>query len=296
MTEKKADNKENTETGSKPKPKVKPPGKDPSKMTFAEHFVELRTRLLRCVISVVVLFVICYILKDYIVEFILRPYEAFREKVVAEGGKDPGALVFIGPTEGFIFYLKTSFMAALFFSAPVILYQMWLFIGAGLYSKEKKSIMRIVPFSILLFLSGLAFGYLVLFPIGLSFLVSFPDPDIIVASITVSKYCDLFFLLILIMGFMFQAPLVMVVTTSIGLTTPELFTSKRRYFLLGAFICAAMFTPPDAITQCLLAGPLLILFEFGILLSRRVVKKQKERDAERDGPAETDLPATDKAG
>ena len=302
MTDEHTDNKDATK--AKPKgaapsgetSKKNSPPKDPSKMTFAEHFEELRTRLFRCVLSVVVLFVICYIFKDYIVEFILRPYEAYRDKMVAAGGRDPGALVFIGPTEGFIFYLNTSFMAALFFSAPVILYQMWLFIGAGLYSKEKKSIMRVVPFSVGLFLGGLAFGYAVLFPVGLSFLVSFPDPEILVASITVSKYCDLFFILILIMGFMFQAPLIMVVTTRVGLTTPALFSSKRRYFLLGAFICAAMFTPPDAVTQCLLAGPLLILFEVGIILSRRVVKKQRERDAARDSSSDSDLPATDKAG
>lgn len=292
MTDKIADNKEK----AKPKSKSKSRRKDPSKMTFAEHFVELRSRLFRCVISVIVFFVVCWFFRETIVDLITSPYEGYREKVLSAGGKDPGPLKYIGPTESFVFYLKTALLTATFISAPVILYQMWLFIGAGLYNKEKKVVMRVVPFSVVLFLGGLAFGYFVLFPIGLNFLLSFADPSKLEATITVSKYCDLFFLLILIMGFMFQAPLVMVITTSVGITTPELFTSKRRYFLLGAFILAAMFTPPDAVTQCLLAAPLLILFEFGIILCRRVDRKQKERDAERDRPAETDIPATDKAG
>lgn len=278
------------------RPKTKVPRKDPAKMTFAEHFDELRKRLVRCVISVVVLFIGCWIFREYLVAIIQHPYDSYREGVIASGREDPGPLAIIAVTEKFVFYLKTAFLAAIFISAPVILYQMWLFIGAGLYKKEKMAISKVVPFSILLFLGGLAFGYFVLFPIGMSFLLDFGNVEKFDNNITVSKYCDLFYLLILIVGFMFQAPLIMVVTTKVGLTTPELFSSKRRYFLLGAFICAAMFTPPDPATQCLLAGPLLILFEFGILLSKRVVKKQKARDAERDRPPESNLPPTDKAG
>jgi len=256
-------------------------------MSFAEHFDELRKRLIVCVVSVVLLFIFCYIFSDELIRIILHPYEAYRASAVAAGGKDPGRLMFISLPEGFLFYLKTSFLAAIFLSAPVILHQMWVFIGAGLYEKEKKSIMRVVPFSISLFLVGMLFGYFVLFPVGMRFLLKFPDSDLLKASITVSMYFNLFFMLILIMGFVFQAPLVMVVTTSVGLTTPELFISKRRYFLLGAFVIGAVFTPPDAITQCLLAGPLVFLFELGIILSKRVAKKKRAREGrEKDPPAE----------
>ncbi len=256
-------------------------------MTFAEHFDELRTRLIVCAVSVVVFFIICYVFSDHLVEFLLKPYEAYRQDLIERGEPDPGPLMFIGLPEGFVFYLKTSFLAAIFLSVPVILVQMWKFIGAGLYKKERKSVMRVIPYSLALFLAGLVFGYLVLFPIGMRFLLSFPNPEILQASITVSKYFDIFFVLILVMGFMFQAPLVMYVTTSIGLTTPELFSSKRRYFLVGAFILAAFMTPPDAITQCLLAGPLVILFEVGILLSKRV---------KRISDQEEEAPVSEKAG
>jgi sec-independent protein translocase protein TatC len=264
--------------------------KDLSRMSFAEHFEELRKRLVFCVLTVVVLFVVCYIFRDPLIKFVLKPYEDYRARAVAGGGKDPGPLVYIGLPEGFIFHLKTCFLFAIFIGAPVILYQMWQFIGAGLYKKEKKSITRIVPFSVALFMAGLAFGYLVLFPIGMSFLLSFPDHEVLVPSITVSKYFDLFFMMILVMGFMFQAPLIMVVTTSVGLTTPELFSSKRRYFLLGAFVVGALFTPPDAVTQCLLATPLVALFEAGILLSKRAVKKRRAREeAERTGDSSSGM-------
>lgn len=251
---------------------------DGSKMTFSEHFEELRTRLVVCVVSVLVLFILCYIFSDTLVRYILRPYLEYREKMVADGREDPGELGFIGPTEGFVFYLKTAFLGAIFLSCPVILHQMWMFISAGLYKLEQKAVMRVLPFSILLFLAGILFGYLVLFPVGLQFLLNFPDPDLLGPSLTVSKYFDLFFILILVMGFMFQTPLVMVVTTHVGLTNAKLFSSKRRYFLLGAFIVAAMFTPPDAITQCLLAGPLVCLFEVGILLSKRVERKEESEE------------------
>jgi sec-independent protein translocase protein TatC len=263
---------------------------DLSRMSFADHFEELRKRLVFCVLTVIVLFVVCYVFRDPLIKFVLKPYEDYRARTIADGGKDPGELVYLALTEGFIFHLKTCFLFAIFIGAPVILYQMWQFIGAGLYKREKKSITRIVPFSVALFLAGLAFGYLVLFPIGMSFLLSFPDPAVLVPSIAVSKYFDLFFMMILVMGFMFQAPLIMVVTTSVGLTTPELFSTKRRYFLLGAFVAAAFFTPPDAVTQCLLAAPLVLLFESGILLSKRAIKKRRAREeAERAAESSSEM-------
>jgi len=278
------------------KKKARAAGRDPtdlSKMSFAEHFDELRSRLFYCVISVVVFFIICYCAKSLIVTAILDPYEGYRQDKIAEGEPDPGSLEYISPAEGFLFYLKTSFLGALFLSIPVILYQLWRFIGAGLYDNERKSVMRVVPFSILLFLIGLSFGYFVLFPVGLGFLLDFAPREVLESSIVVSKYFDLFFMLIFIMGLIFQAPLIMVVTTGVGLTTPELFTSKRRYFVLGAFVAAALFTPPDPVTQCLLAAPLVILFEVGIFFSKRTARKKgwvPESEAESESELESSPP------
>ncbi|MHC4945248.1 MAG: twin-arginine translocase subunit TatC [Planctomycetota bacterium] len=248
------------------------------KMTFSEHFDELRRRLIYCAVSVLVTFVIALIFKDYLVRIVAAPYEALRAAEAAEEGAQPlRDLVFIRPAEKFLFYLKVCFLAAIFVSAPIILYQMWRFIGAGLYRRERRSVMRIVPLSVVLFLMGMAFGYFVLFPIGMDFLVHFGDPDLFEPSITVNSYFGLFALLIIVMGFIFQTPLIMVVTTSVGMTTPTFFSSKRKYFVLGAFVMSALLTPPDWVTQTLLAGPLIVLFEIGILLSKGVRRRRRQR-------------------
>lgn len=252
---------------------------DLKKMTFSEHFDELRKRLIRCVIAVVVVFVVCFCFKTYLVDMVTKPYEDLR----AARAADPEAvqldkLVFISLPENFLFHLKVCFLIAVFISAPILLYQMWRFIGAGLYRHERAPVMRVMPLSMILYLVGMLFGYYVLFPLGMRFLLDFGEAGKFEASITVNNYFSLLALLILVMGFIFQTPLVMVILTKIGLVTPELFSSKRKYFILGAFVASALFTPPDWVTQCLLAGPLLVLFEIGILLSRGVKRKQEKKE------------------
>ena len=260
---------------------------DFAKMTFSEHFVELRQRLLRCIIAVLAIFVICFCLKDYVVGFIVEPYNKLRG---TEGFEDLGPLEYIGPTEGFIFYIKACFFSAVFLAGPWILFQLWGFIAAGLYKAERKRVMKVLPLSIVLFIAGMSFGYFLLFPLGLEFLLNFAKKETAVPSITVSKYFSLFTLLILIMGFIFQTPLIMVVLTRMGLVTAKFFAKKRKFFILGAFIVSALFTPPDWVTQCLLAGPLLVLFELGILLSRGVGMRKKGDTAAPTGPKSDSKP------
>jgi sec-independent protein translocase protein TatC len=247
------------------------------KMTFSEHFDELRRRLIFSAISVIAFFVVGLIFKDHLVKIVLAPWESLRAAEIADGSQRLKKLVFIRPAENFLFYLKVCFLAAIFVSAPLILYQMWRFIGAGLYRHERKSVMRVVPLSVLLFMLGMAFGYFVLFPIGMDFLIHFGDPELSEPNITVNSYFGLFALFIIVMGFVFQTPLVMVVTTSIGMTTPAFFSSKRKYFVLGAFVMSALLTPPDWVTQTLLAGPLIVLFEIGILLSRGIRRRKLKK-------------------
>lgn len=266
---------------------------DFKKMTFAEHFEELRRRLFRCVICAVAAFVVAFFgFKHKVVTAVLAPYNSLRAemKEAVEAGKEGAYLlkpmVFIGPTEAFVFYLKACFFAAVLVSAPVILFQMWRFIGAGLYKKERSAVMRVLPFSVGLFLVGMTFGYLVLFPIGLEFLVTFPDHEILEASLAVGPYFTLFTLLILLMGFIFQTPLIMVVTTSVEMTEARFFSSKRKFFVLGAFVVSALLTPPDWVTQCLLAGPLIVLFEIGIYLCLLVERRRRKREGTGSEPKE----------
>lgn len=260
------------------------------KMTFSEHFEELRSRLLFCVIGVVGAFVVCFCFKDFLVSLVLSPYESLRmAKAADEDGEQLRRLVFISPTEKFLFYLKVCFLFAIFVDAPIILYQMWRFIAAGLYGHERRPVMRVVPISVGLFLVGMLFGYMVLFPIGLKFLIEFGDPELLEASISVSRYFSLFALLILVMGFIFQTPLIMVVTTSVGFTSPEFFSSKRKYFILGSFVASALLTPPDWITQILLAGPLIVLFEIGIILCRGARKNKRRKKTGKHADPQLDV-------
>ena len=264
------------------------PDEELKKMTFSEHFEELRLRLFVSLGSVVVFFVICFIFREYLKDLVLAPYESLRHASMdAEGNYALRKLVFIRPTEKFVFYLKMCFFTAVLFSGPVILHQMWRFIAAGLYRHERKPVTQVLPLSLALFATGMVFGYLVLFPIGLRFLLQFGDTETLDASISVSAYFSLFTLLILLMGFIFQTPLVMVVLCRVGITTPDFFASRRKYFILGAFVVGALLTPPDWITQCLLAGPLVVLFEVGIHLSRIMGRRAARRAAAEAGEETT---------
>jgi len=140
------------------------------------------------------------------------------------------------------------------------------------------------------------FGYFVLFPLGMRFLLDFGSAGKFEPSITVNNYFSLLAILILLMGFIFQTPLVMVILTRIGLASAQFFSSKRKYFIVGAFVLSALFTPPDWVTQCLLAGPLIVLFEIGILLSRGVKRKQEKKDPPGRVPGKPGKPITAEGG
>lgn len=192
-------------------------------------------------------------------------------------GHDIGPLQAIGSTEQFLSYIKVCLLASLLVAAPMVLYQMWRFIGAGLYQHERKVIMKVLPFSLGMFAVGIAFGYFLLVPVALDFLLSYGNPDLIQSHVTVQSYLNMLFLLLLLMGAVFQVPLVMTVLTWIGLVGPKTFREKRKFFILGGFIASAIITPPDYVTQVMVATPMVLLFELGILLS---VLAEKRRSAQ----------------
>jgi sec-independent protein translocase protein TatC len=192
------------------------------------------------------------------------------------GGVDIGPLRQTTTTEQFFAYLKAALLTAALISAPILLYQLWQFIGAGLYTHERYAVMRTLPLSVLLFGVGMSFGFLILVPVALDFLLSYGDPELVRAEITVGSYLSLLFILLFVMGMVFQVPLVMTVVSRMGLIEPATFRKHRRYFILGAFILAALLTPPDYVTQLLVAGPMMILFELGILLAMVAARRRKK--------------------
>ncbi len=187
--------------------------------------------------------------------------------------KDKGAkVVAVQYTEQFFTYMKIAFIAGIFFANPFILYHLWRFIGAGLYRHEQRIALLFVPFSAVLFVAGCLFGYFLLIPLGLSYLGSYGDPELVDTMLSIGSYLSLFLTLTLLLGLVFQVPLVMFFLARAGLVLPETFVRARRIQILGTFIVAAVLTPPDPFTQSMLAVPVILLYELGIIASRIAVR------------------------
>jgi sec-independent protein translocase protein TatC len=227
------------------------------KLTLTEHLEELRNRVIKSLISVIIATCILYSFVDIILAHLVRPV---------------GRLVFIAPHEAFIARIKISLFAGLFISSPVILYQIWRFVSSGLRPTEKKYVLIFSPFSLILFFLGAFFGYIIIVPIGMKFLLGFAT-DFITPMITISRYISFVGILTLSFGVIFELPLVSLFLTKIGLVTPAFLSSRRKHAVVVIFIVAAILTPPDIITQCLMALPLLVLYEVSIIFSKFVYKK-----------------------
>jgi len=170
--------------------------------------------------------------------------------------------------------------------APFIFYQLWMFIAPGLYRREKKYVIPFVVASTILFVGGALFGYFVVFPFGFKFFIGFSN-EFVKALPSVKQYFSFAIKLLFAFGVVFELPVVIFFLTKMGIVTPELLSRKRKYAILLTFVLAAILTPPDVITQCMMAGPLIILYEIGILVSRtarnkKKAKKEKEAKEEKE--------------
>lgn len=188
-------------------------------------------------------------------------------------------------TESFFSHLKLCFLAGVLVGLPWISFEIWGFISAGLYRRERQTVFLYLPGSFLCLITGLLFAYWILVPVGLTYLGSYGTGDMLQPGFTLREYMGLVFTLLLGMGLVFQLPLVMVFLARSGIATPTQFRKVQKYALLGALVLAAMLTPPDVVTQMLMAGPLVILYEVGILASRLVLRragtvKSKEENRE----------------
>jgi Tat protein translocase TatC len=235
------------------------------RMTFGEHLDELRRRLIFSLAVILGLFVLGLCFQDFLFALFIGPYERVRHSLEAKGTKLP-ALGFIQVTEGFTAYMKVVFFFALLFGAPVLLHQMWQFIAAGLYRNERRWVMRVLPFSLTLFVLGLAFGYFVLLPMALRFLLTYST--LIQPQIRIDDYLSLMVALLLLMGAVFQLPLLMIVLDRVGIMRVATFTKYRRHAIVANCILAAIVTPPDVFSQLLVMGPLVLLYEIGIIMAR----------------------------
>lgn len=235
-------------------------------MPFLEHLEELRQRLLKSILSIVLFTIGSYFISKQLMKILISPYPNKDEK-----------LIFLAPTENFMVHIKVALFAGILLSLPVIFYQLWKFIAPGLYKKEQKYVPMIVVFSTFSFLVGALFCYFIIIPYGLNFLLNFNNEQF-QASIQIKEYLKFVTLLILVFGVIFELPLLSYFLTKMGIVTPEFLRTKRRYGIVTIFILAAVLTPPDVFTQACLAGPLILLYEISIWVSRMVVKKKVDAE------------------
>jgi len=241
-------------------------GDSAEKQPFLSHLEELRKRLVVCAIGVGAGFVIAYIFAERLFQLLVAPLKA----VMPEGDQ----LIFTNLPEMFFAYIKVAFIAGIMAASPLIFYQLWMFIAPGLYQKEKKMAIPFVISSTILFVGGALFGYFVVFPFGFKFFIGFSN-EYVKALPSVKQYFSFSMKLLFAFGVVFELPVIIFFLSKMGIVTPQFLKQKRKYAILLTFVLAAILTPPDVITQCMMAGPLIVLYEIGILVSR-IAQKKKE--------------------
>ena len=242
---------------------------DGARMPFTAHLTELRKRLIICIIAVAAGFGVCYYFSSEIFQIMMLPLL----DVLPEGQQH---LIYTGLPEAFFTYLKVGFWGGVILALPVIFHQLWNFVAPGLYRREKKYLIPFVIFSTLLFVCGGFFGYFVVFPFGFKFFVGFSG-DTLVALPSVKEYFSLAIKLLFGFGIVFELPLVMVFLAKMGFVNATMLSRGRKYAILLVFVAAAILTPPDVISQVLMALPLMVLYEISIVLVRLMGKQKAEK-------------------
>ena len=250
---------------------------DDRPMGLMDHLSELRGRLVRCCLAVMVGFIACWAVVDPIFDALVDPLL----KVLPEGSH----AIYTTLPEGFFTRMHIAFVAGVFVSSPVIFYQIWSFIAPGLYEEEKRHILPVAFMSAFFFISGGAFCYFVVFPQAFAFFVSYAT-DSIVAMPKVSDYLSFVLKLILAFGLVFEMPLFAFFLARMGIITAELMRRVRRYAILGIFIVAAILSPPDVVSQLLMAAPMLVLYEISIYVAVAFGKKPPAEDDESEEKAD----------
>ena len=226
---------------------------------FVEHLREFRLCLIKSLTAVGLMTAVVY---------------NFSGKILAVLAKPAGQLVFIYPAEAFVTHIKIALWGGWFAASPVVIYQIWQFVAAGLIDKEKRFLLKIFPVSLFMFASGAAFGFFIVSSMGIQFLLSFGN-GVVVPMISISSYVSFIARLSFAFGFVFQLPLILTVLTQMGLVSPQLLTGKRRYAVVAIFATAAVLTPgPDIISQFSMAIPLLFLYEIGIICSKFTYRRK----------------------
>ncbi len=248
---------------------------DPTERPLLDHLVELRQRLLWCVLALVVTFLAAFGFANEVFAFLARPLAE------AMGEGDSGRLIYTKLFEAFFVQIKVAFFTAIFLSFPVFATQLWRFVAPGLYRQEKEAFLPFLLATPPLFLAGAAMGYFLALPVAIRFLLGFQKQagDIALEALpAIGDY--LAFVMQFIMGFgiAFLLPVLLMILERAGLVSREQFAKGRRYAILGAFVLAAVLTPPDVLSQFMLAIPLILLYE-AALVGMAITGRRRARAA-----------------
>jgi sec-independent protein translocase protein TatC len=240
-----------------------------SAMPLVAHLTELRDRLLRAILAVLVVFICLFPFANDIYTFVSQPLRALLP---------PGtSMIATEVASPFLTPFKLTLFTALFLAIPYVLYQAWGFIAPGMYKHEKRLAFPLLASSILLFYCGAAFAYFVVFPLIFAFFTSVGPEDIAIMT-DINRYLDFVLKLFFAFGIAFEIPIAAVLMIWAGVTTPESLARKRPYIIVGCFVFGMLLTPPDIISQSLLALPMWLLLEAGVVAGRLLVRERGPAD------------------
>jgi len=252
-------------------------GPDSTQETFISHLIELRSRLLRSIIAVFVVLLCLFPFAKEIYALLAAPLL----KALPKGS----TMIATDVTGTFLVPLKVTLMAAFLLALPYVLYQMWAFVAPGLYQHEKRLAVPVIVSSVLFFALGMAFAYFIVFPVAFGFFAGYAPAGVQMMT-DIDKYLSFVLTMFIAFGVTFETPIVVIVLVRFGVVSLEKLRSIRGYVIVGSFVVGAIFTPPDILSQVMLAVPLWLLFELGLLVARFVGVSKSEGDA----------PAEQKAG
>ncbi len=255
-------------------------------MSFLDHLEELRWRIIRSLTAVVAFTILLFILHKWFFDYVI--FGPVHEGFPTYGllcrisdsmcfGPPEFTSQAVGFGESFIISIKAAFMMGLVLAMPYILWQFWQFIRPGLYPKEQKGLKGIVLVCSFLFLMGASFGYFIIAPFAINFLMGYTIPGVENVP-TISSYINYMIMFVLPAGLIFELPVLVYFLSKIGLVTPDFMRKYRRHSIIIILMLAAILTPPDVVTQMLIGIPLYILYEISILISARIEKKAKEEN------------------
>jgi len=246
---------------------------DSSELPLVAHLVELRDRLLRIIGTVLILFLsMIYFANDL--------YRILAEPLMAHLPAD-SSMIATEVASPFFTPFKLTLVLSIFLAMPMLLYQIWGFIAPGLYQHEKRLVFPLLATSTALFYLGALFAYFVVFPLVFGFFTSVAPDDVAIMT-DISKYLDFVLKLFFAFGLAFEVPIAVFVMVWAGISTPESLRAKRPYIIVGVFVFAMLLTPPDAISQTLLAIPMILLFEAGLFFAQKFANQRQEREDEED--------------